>query len=301
MPPLFVWLTRMHSATHPVANQILDSTVGRVYYFNHDTQESTWEAPKEFQKGFFFTQAARKLLVVSVLSTVATNTLSAMRELSASPLLSTMGIVETCEPIVDPVTAVAVDDQPVNDAPCVEAVESQPIFSVDGATGLYAVDHLIVFADPDSGCPYYFDTLTGQSTWEEPPEVAAFKASNPHLFPEGFDENALCDTAMFEAEAEVAQLDADPTRHADFIGVVRCWRLCRSVVIVLGGCVAVCSQQAWETGSSSMTPSRSVVTIGIRMKGTRHGTPPMTSVSCGMHTQQGQRHRQPPRCCRNPA
>jgi hypothetical protein len=262
--------------------QILDTSVGRVYYFNHDTQESTWDAPKEFQKGFFFTQAARKLLVVSVLSTVATSTLSAMRELTTSPLLSTMGVVETAEAVADARGAGTSEGQ-VADASSSQSVETQPIFSVDGATGLYAVDHIIVFADPESGCPYYFDTLTGQSCWEEPPEVAAFKTAHPDLFPEGFDENALCDTAMFEAEAEVAQLDADPTRHPDFIGesslrVSRCVRPGAHVLVSRGRL----AQRVWGTGTFSTTRSRSVVTIGIRRRVTPHGMPLRTYVNCGM-------------------
>ena len=99
--------------------------------------------------------------------------------------------------------------------------------SADGATALYAVDHIIVFADPDSGCPYYFDSVSGLSCWEEPPEVTAFKAAHPDLFPSGFDEYALCESAMAAAEAEVAQhTHLDPATNPNYIGAgaaVKLW------------------------------------------------------------------------------
>ena len=56
--------------------QIYDASHGTSYFYNHDTGESTWDAPAIFKKGHFFREAALKLLAFSTLSTLASSTIS---------------------------------------------------------------------------------------------------------------------------------------------------------------------------------------------------------------------------------
>ena len=88
----------------------------------------------------------------------------------------------------------------------------------DGGAALYSVGTVIVFGDPESGLPYYFDTLTGEAVWEEPDTVSAFKAANPEMFPEGRDEMHLCEDALAAVADEIGAEYSDPTASPDYIG-----------------------------------------------------------------------------------
>lgn len=63
--------------TYVVLHQIDDPT-GRTYYYNHDTGESTWEAPNVFRKGHYFREAAQKLVIMSTFASLAQESLKAL-------------------------------------------------------------------------------------------------------------------------------------------------------------------------------------------------------------------------------
>ncbi len=46
---LSFFLCRLHSMAAAAVLQVLDSSVGAVYYYNHDTKASQWEVPPEFE------------------------------------------------------------------------------------------------------------------------------------------------------------------------------------------------------------------------------------------------------------
>ncbi len=138
--------------------EVRDPTVGTVYYFNHDTQESQWDVPLEFQSP---TSKSYHTLPVQT---------------TASP----PDVVNT--PVVDTsgrrgVSFVAAAFNGGEDTPRADAAATDDGVAGDSAAvaaALYTVGCWQAFLDAESQCCYFYNVETGVSEWEPPEEVAAY-------------------------------------------------------------------------------------------------------------------------------
>ncbi len=160
-----------------------DPSIGSVYYYNHETQQSQWDIPVDFA-------ALHRVKLQSTL-------IGAAFGMSGhhSDATGDSGRRDS----EDDAAWQQVDSEYTG----ADGVEATAEDSLAAAGVLYTVGEWQAFLDPDTQCSYFYNTVTQVCEWEPPAEVVQYLAGEGHV----------------HADAGEAQ-PYDPKVDPNFIGTI---------------------------------------------------------------------------------
>ena len=136
--------------------QVRDPSIGSVYYYNHVTQESTWDVPHEFA-------ALHRVQLQSSLIGAAFGMQHSADE---------DGSGDTADCSLQTQEALLSQEQ----SHLLVHHDASALDGVVHAGALYTVGCWQAFLDHDSQCTYFYNVDTGACEWQAPPEVVDYLA-----------------------------------------------------------------------------------------------------------------------------